>query len=133
MNTFQIKFSSVEKLKAAAGFVHHLSLDFPLDETHPLHKNWNASPEQHMALLAEQPSTAVIRFDKTKYLVAMNWPSLVQRSYHPNGASDSHPNAMVDEINQMAIVDFVEMALHEQKSCDFYAHHIHDWVTYIPP
>ena len=56
--------------------------------------------------------------DKTKYLVATHYPSLIQRHYDPNDASDSHPNDITGEINQMEIVGFVKLAPCGQKSCD---------------
>ena len=72
-------------------------------------------------------------FDKTKHSVAIHYPSLIQRSYHPNYASDSSPNDIVGEINQMAIVGFVELSLHEQIADDFSARRICDWVTHVSP
>ena len=71
--------------------------------------------------------------ENTKNSVAMHCLSLIQRSYDPDDASDYHPNAIAGGTNQMVIVGFVELALHEQKAYDFSAQHIRDWVNHIPP
>ena len=63
----------------------------------------------------------------------MHFPSLIQLSYQPNDASDSHPSAITDEKNKMAMLDVIEKALHYQKPYDFYAHNIRDWATHSPP
>ena len=133
MKNFQTKLSSTEKIEEVVGIFHHPSPDIPLDYNHPLHKCWSASSAQHMKLLVEKSPTIFMGIDKTKHVVAMNCPYLIQRHYHPNDTSDSHPNFIVGEINQMEKVVFVELALHEQKPCEFSIQCTRDRVANVSP